>query len=152
MIIFPEIFNFQHLESLKNTLLNFRVPFYYNIYKGFVQTTTRFPNISIFYYMPPEFFKLSSGYSMPALSCGTYEANESTRPAVENAVLFAINTGYRSIDTAWKYDTEKPVGNAIRKSGILRREMFVTTKVYLMLNSKRLNVDGIICTETCRRV
>jgi len=89
---------------------------------------------------------------MPALSCGTYEANESTRPSVENAVLFAINTGYRSIDTAWKYDTEKPVGNAIRKSGILRREMFVTTKVYLMLNSKRLNVDGIICTETCRRV
>jgi diketogulonate reductase-like aldo/keto reductase len=78
----------------------------------------------------PESFKLSSGHSMPTRSFGTWDAVKSQRPALLEATLTALKTGYRAIDTAWVYRTEKPVGEAIRKSGIPRSEIFVTTKVY----------------------
>ena len=78
----------------------------------------------------PESFQLSSGYSMPAICFGTWDAVKSQRSALLDATLVALKTGYRSIDTAWIYGTEKPVGEAIRKSGIPRSEIFVTTKVY----------------------
>ncbi|KAF9279283.1 hypothetical protein BGZ68_008029 [Mortierella alpina] len=64
---------------------------------------------------------------MPALGFGVYamEAGEET----ENAVLWALEAGYRHIDTATIYNNEESVGSAIRKSGIPRDEIFVTTKL-----------------------
>ncbi len=78
----------------------------------------------------PKSFKLSSGYEMPAIGFGTWDAVEAQRGQLLEATKIALKTGYRSIDTAWVYQTEKPVGEAIRASGIPREEIFVTTKVY----------------------
>lgn len=77
----------------------------------------------------PKAFKLSSGHEMPAVGFGTWDAVESQRSALLEATLTALKIGYRSIDTAWVYGTEKPVGEAIRKSGVPREETFLTTKV-----------------------
>ncbi|KAI9929418.1 hypothetical protein MW887_000888 [Aspergillus wentii] len=71
-------------------------------------------------------FKLNTGAHIPAIGLGTWQDPE----AQENAVLTALKEGYRHIDTARCYGTEKQVGNAIRKSGIPREEIFVTSKLW----------------------
>ncbi len=63
---------------------------------------------------------------MPLLGLGVYDMYG--REA-EQAVLWALETGYRLIDTAEMYDNEAEIGNAIRESSINRNEIFVTTKV-----------------------
>ncbi|KAF9910888.1 hypothetical protein EC991_005352 [Linnemannia zychae] len=70
---------------------------------------------------------MSSGLSIPRLGLGVYQSEEGQE--AENAVLWALQAGYRHIDTATSYDNETSVGNAIRKSGIPRNEIFVTTKL-----------------------
>jgi len=71
-------------------------------------------------------FKLNTGAEIPAIGFGTWQdAN-----AQEEAVLEAIKSGYRHIDTARVYGTEKAVGKAIQKSGIPRKELFITTKLW----------------------
>ncbi|MCD7780302.1 MAG: aldo/keto reductase [Candidatus Gastranaerophilales bacterium] len=70
---------------------------------------------------------LNNGVVMPMIGYGTYQT-----PAriTEKCVLEAINSGYRSIDTAQCYGNEKEVGIACRKSGITREELFITTKLW----------------------
>lgn len=70
--------------------------------------------------------KLNNGVEMPLFGLGTYQA---TRKGTEEAVLYALEIGYRLIDTAQMYGNEREVGNAVRKSGIPREEIFVTTKL-----------------------
>jgi diketogulonate reductase-like aldo/keto reductase len=72
--------------------------------------------------------ELLNGVRMPQLGLGVWrtQAGEET----ERAVLAALKTGYRSIDTAALYANEKSVGQAIRSSGIPREDVFVTTKVW----------------------
>jgi diketogulonate reductase-like aldo/keto reductase len=73
--------------------------------------------------------KLNNGVEMPILGFGVYQvtdANECT-----NSVLEAINAGYRSIDTAAAYGNEEAVGKAIKKSGVAREELFITTKLWI---------------------
>ncbi|GAB7361014.1 hypothetical protein MBLNU230_g1057t1 [Neophaeotheca triangularis] len=70
--------------------------------------------------------KLNTGASIPALGFGTWQDKE----AQEEAVLTALKCGYRHIDTARIYGTEKAVGAAIRKAGIPRSELFITTKLW----------------------
>ena len=70
--------------------------------------------------------KLNNGIEMPMLGLGTWQISD--RDA-ENAVLWALEAGYRHIDTAAYYNNEAGVGKAIRKSGIARDEIFVTTKL-----------------------
>jgi len=72
--------------------------------------------------------KLNNGIEMPWLGLGVFESEEGAE--VENAILTALSNGYRSIDTAAMYHNEKGVGKAIKKSGIPREEIFVTTKVW----------------------
>ncbi len=69
---------------------------------------------------------LANGVQMPLLGLGVYDMYNQE---AEEAVLNALATGYRLIDTASLYRNEKEVGNAIRRSGIARKELFVTTKV-----------------------
>jgi diketogulonate reductase-like aldo/keto reductase len=69
---------------------------------------------------------LSNGIKMPLLGLGVYDMYDGE---AEQAVSDALEIGYRLIDTASLYRNEKEVGNAIRKSGISRNEIFVTTKV-----------------------
>lgn len=69
---------------------------------------------------------LNNGHQMPLLGLGVYDMYN--REA-EQAVLWALETGYRLIDTAEMYKNETEIGNAVRESGINRTELFVTTKV-----------------------
>jgi methylglyoxal/glyoxal reductase len=69
---------------------------------------------------------LNNGNQMPLLGLGVYDMYN--REA-EQAVLWALETGYRLIDTAEMYKNETEIGNAVRESGINRTELFVTTKV-----------------------
>jgi diketogulonate reductase-like aldo/keto reductase len=72
--------------------------------------------------------RLNNGVEMPQLGLGVYKAKEGEE--VKNAVRWAIEAGYRHIDTAALYENETGVGEAIRESGVPREEIFVTTKVW----------------------
>ena len=75
-----------------------------------------------------EYVKLNNGVKMPILGYGVYQ----TPPEeTERCVLEALETGYRSIDTAQAYYNEEGVGNALAKCGIPREEIFITTKVWI---------------------
>ena len=71
---------------------------------------------------------LRNGVQIPRLGFGTYKTPEGE--VAEASVLAALEAGYRHIDTAAFYGNEGGVGRAIRKSGIPREEIFVTTKVW----------------------
>lgn len=71
---------------------------------------------------------LSNGVKMPWLGLGLLYVPDGE--VVENAVRWALETGYRSIDTASFYGNETGVGRAIKQSGIPREEIFVTSKVW----------------------
>lgn len=71
---------------------------------------------------------LSNGVQMPMEGFGVFQI---PNDACEAVVLTALKTGYRLIDTASSYQNEKAVGEAIRKSGIPRAELFITTKAYI---------------------
>ena len=73
--------------------------------------------------------KLSNGVEMPILGFGVYQIPDLKE--CERVVSEAIEVGYRSIDTAQVYGNEEAVGNAIKKSGIDRKEFFITTKVWI---------------------
>ncbi|WP_173917878.1 aldo/keto reductase [Halobacillus sp. Marseille-Q1614] len=72
-------------------------------------------------------FKLHDKVEMPQLGFGVWQVEE--KDAVP-AVTKAIETGYRSIDTAAIYKNERQVGEAIAKSSVPREELFITTKVW----------------------
>ena len=71
---------------------------------------------------------LNNGVKIPRLGLGVYQSaiGETTL----RAVRYALNIGYRHIDTAWLYGNEGDVGRAVRESGIRREEIFITTKVW----------------------
>lgn len=73
--------------------------------------------------------KLNNGIEMPLLGFGVFQVPDLKE--CEGAVLNAIETGYRLIDTAASYMNESAVGNAIRKSGVARKDLFVTTKLWV---------------------
>ncbi|GHO88460.1 aldo/keto reductase [Dictyobacter formicarum] len=72
--------------------------------------------------------KLNNGVQMPWLGFGVFQTKEGDE--VINAVRDALETGYRSIDTAAAYGNETGVGTAIKQSGVSRGDLFVTTKVW----------------------
>ncbi|USV55820.1 aldo/keto reductase [Aeromonas encheleia] len=73
--------------------------------------------------------RLNNGIEMPLLGFGVFQMTDAAE--CERAVIEAIDSGYRLIDTAASYQNETQVGNGIRQSGIVRRELFVTTKLWL---------------------
>lgn len=75
-----------------------------------------------------EYVKLNNGIEMPILGYGVYQV---TPEECERCVSDAISVGYRLIDTAQAYGNEEGVGNAIRKSSIPRKDLFITTKVWI---------------------
>lgn len=72
--------------------------------------------------------ELNNGVAMPWLGFGVYQAKDGQQ--VQDAVQCALETGYRSIDTAAVYGNESGVGEAIQRSGIPRDEIFLTTKLW----------------------
>ena len=75
-----------------------------------------------------EFVTLNNGIKMPILGYGVYQVSNEE---CERCVLDAISAGYRSIDTAQAYGNEEGVGNAVKKCGVPRDELFITTKVWI---------------------
>ena len=75
-----------------------------------------------------EYVTLSNGVKMPQLGYGVYQV---TQEECERCVADALAVGYRAIDTAQSYFNEEQVGTAIEKSGIDRRDIFLTTKVWV---------------------
>lgn len=75
-----------------------------------------------------EYVTLYNGVRMPMVGYGVYQV---TPQECERCVLDALQVGYRSLDTAQSYFNEEQVGSAIRKSGIPRQEIFLTTKVWV---------------------
>ncbi|GME89596.1 unnamed protein product [Ambrosiozyma monospora] len=77
--------------------------------------------------------KLNNGIEAPAIALGTYNPKE-LHPKVKDAVKAAVKGGYRHIDTAWVYDTETYIGEALAElfaEGVVKREdLFITTKVW----------------------
>lgn len=96
---------------------------------------------------------LNTNREMPLLGLGVYKLTDHIE--AENAILSAINCGYRLIDTASAYKNEESVGNAISKSRLPRRDLFVTTKIWntaqrlgdiegsLMRSLERLKTDYV---------
>lgn len=69
---------------------------------------------------------LNDGHTMPQIGLGTASLNDQ---AVAPVIVTAIETGYRHIDTAFRYGNQRGVGNGVRDSGIPREALFVTTKL-----------------------
>lgn len=70
--------------------------------------------------------EFNDGNSVPVLALGVWRSHEETK----QAVLAALKAGYRHIDTASCYKNEEAVGQAIKESGIDRKELFITTKLW----------------------
>jgi diketogulonate reductase-like aldo/keto reductase len=75
-----------------------------------------------------EYIRLSNGVEMPTLGYGVFMVSPDE---CERCVSDALSVGYRLIDTAQAYQNEEGVGNAWRKSGIKREELFLVTKVWI---------------------
>jgi diketogulonate reductase-like aldo/keto reductase len=71
---------------------------------------------------------LNNGVEIPLLGLGVYQSPPGQ--TTENAVRYALMIGYRLIDTAQLYGNEEDVGRALRKSGVSRDDVFITTKVW----------------------
>lgn len=72
---------------------------------------------------------LNNGIEMPILGFGVFQVTDLAE--CERSVADAINTGYRLIDTAASYMNEEAVGKAIKRSGVPREELFITTKLWI---------------------
>ena len=78
--------------------------------------------------MKMNIIKLNNGVEMPQMGYGVYQV---TPDECERCVSDALSVGYRMIDTAQAYHNEEGVGNAVRKSGIRREEIFLVSKVWI---------------------
>ncbi|MBS1476452.1 MAG: aldo/keto reductase [Acholeplasmatales bacterium] len=76
--------------------------------------------------MKEKYFTLSNGVKIPAVGFGTWQISNDD---VVDACITALEAGYRHIDTALAYNNEKGVSQAIKKSGLKREDLFITTKL-----------------------
>ncbi|MBR5907377.1 MAG: aldo/keto reductase [Bacteroidales bacterium] len=74
------------------------------------------------------FIKLSNGIQMPVIGYGVFQVSPLE---CERCVSDALSVGYRMIDTAQAYQNEEGVGNAIKKSGIAREDIFLVSKIWM---------------------
>ncbi|GEN48155.1 aldo/keto reductase [Ligilactobacillus pobuzihii] len=73
--------------------------------------------------------ELNNGVQIPSLGFGVFQITDLKE--CEESVLTALKTGYRLIDTAAGYENESAVGNAIKKSGLARKDIFISSKVWI---------------------
>jgi diketogulonate reductase-like aldo/keto reductase len=76
-----------------------------------------------------QYVELNNGVKMPQLGFGVFQVTD--LEVCEKGVVDAIQTGYRLIDTAASYMNETAVGKAIKRSGVAREELFITTKLWV---------------------
>ena len=87
-----------------------------------------------------EYIKLNNGVEMPTLGYGVFLVSPEE---CERCVSDALSVGYRLIDTAQAYANEEGVGNAWRKSGLKREELFLVTKVWIANNGEEKAAKSI---------
>ena len=88
-----------------------------------------------------QYFTLNNGLKIPGLGFGVFQVPDPAQ--CEQAVTDALNAGYRLLDTAAAYMNEQAVGKAIAKSGIPRKELFITTKLWVQDASYEKAKDAI---------
>lgn len=88
-----------------------------------------------------KFVELNNGVKMPQLGFGVFQIPDLKE--CEQAVLDAIDSGYRLIDTAAAYHNEEAVGAAIKKSGVAREKLFITSKLWVSDASYECAKKGI---------
>ena len=74
-----------------------------------------------------EYVTLNNGVQLPMIGFGTWDVRGE---AGKKTILTALDSGYRLIDTALMYEIEDIVGQAVKESGLERKEVFLTTKLY----------------------
>jgi diketogulonate reductase-like aldo/keto reductase len=84
--------------------------------------------------------ELTDGLRIPVLGLGVWQV--SNGPECEHAVRWALELGYRHIDTAQAYGNEESVGRALRDSGVAREDVFITTKFYPARKDPAAEIDG----------
>lgn len=88
-----------------------------------------------------ENFRLYNGVLIPANGFGVYQVSKED---CKDSVLKALNTGYRHIDTAQAYFNESEVGDALKEANIDRKEIFVTTKIWVDNYREGKTYDSVI--------
>jgi diketogulonate reductase-like aldo/keto reductase len=83
---------------------------------------------------------LADGHTIPVLGLGVWQVDNGAECV--NAVRWALEAGYRHIDTAQAYGNEESVGRALRESGVAREDVFVTTKFYPGGKDPAAEVEG----------
>jgi methylglyoxal/glyoxal reductase len=93
--------------------------------------------------------RLNNGVEIPRLGLGVYQSSPGR--ITQHAVRYALNIGYRLIDTAFIYGNESDVGKAVHKSGLQRDEVFITTKLW---NTRDVQYDTALrsCEDSLRRL
>lgn len=86
-------------------------------------------------------FTLSNGVKIPCIGYGTWQTPDGE--ITENCVKNAIDAGYRHIDTAFAYGNEASVGAGIKKAGVARDELFVTTKHWVTERGYEKTVNAV---------
>jgi diketogulonate reductase-like aldo/keto reductase len=84
--------------------------------------------------------ELADGTEMPLLGLGVWQVEDG--PDCVNAVRWALNAGYRHIDTAQAYGNEASVGRALRESGVPREDVFITTKFFPRHEDPAAEIEG----------
>lgn len=87
-----------------------------------------------------ESFTLNNGVKIPKLGLGTWRIEDNL---VGKVVSEALKVGYRHIDTAQAYGNERGIGEAVRKSGIARDKLFITSKIKAEYKDKKSAEDSI---------
>ncbi|SFC12044.1 Aldo/keto reductase [Alkalibacterium subtropicum] len=82
-------------------------------------------------------YQMNNGLTIPKVGFGTWQAKDNE---AKQSVLWALEAGYRHIDTAQGYNNEEEVGEAIKESGVPREEIFLTTK----LHNKKHGYDNTV--------
>lgn len=72
-------------------------------------------------------FVLENGVKIPKIGFGSYK---SVTEEKKDTILKALKAGYRHIDTAWIYGNQQEIGDSLKKSGIPRKELFLTSKIH----------------------
>jgi methylglyoxal/glyoxal reductase len=93
--------------------------------------------------------KLNNGVEIPQLGLGVYQSAPGR--TTQRVVRYALNIGYRHIDTAYIYGNESDVGKAVHESGIQRDEVFITTKLW---NTREVGYDSALrsCEDSLQRL
>lgn len=91
--------------------------------------------------MNQTYVKLNNGLEIPQFGLGVFEVKDG--PETENAVLEALKMGIRHIDTAHAYQNERSVGSGIKKSGVDRKEIWITSKLWPSEYGEGKTSDGI---------